>query len=86
MSRIAKEPVNIPKDVESNLSGQTITLKGSKGSLSLTLNQEIELKEQDNSLLVQSRSKSKFSKAVSGTTRALLANMVQGVSEGFEKN
>ena len=57
MSRIAKEPVNIPKDVESNLSGQTITLKGSKGSLSLTLNQEIELKEQDNSLLVQSRSK-----------------------------
>jgi len=85
MSRIAKEPVNIPKDVESNLSGQTITLKGSKGSLSLTLNQEIELKEQDNSLLVQSRSKSKFSKAVSGTTRALLANMVQGVSEGFEK-
>ena len=85
MSRIAKEPVNIPKDVESNLSGQTITLKGSKGSLSLTLNQEVELKEQDNSLLVQSRSKSKFSKAVSGTTRALLANMVQGVSEGFEK-
>ena len=67
MSRIAKEPVNIPKDVESNLSGQTITLKGSKGSLSLTLNQEIELKEQDNSLLVQPRSRSKFSKAVSGT-------------------
>jgi len=86
MSRIAKEPVNMPKDVESNLSGQTITLKGSKGSLSLTLNQEVELKEQDNSLLVQSRSRSKFSKAVSGTTRALLANMVQGVSEGFEKN
>jgi len=85
MSRIAKEPVNIPKDVESNLSEQTITMKGSKGSLSLSLNQEVELKVQDNSLLVQPRSGSKFSKAISGTTRALLANMVQGVSEGFEK-
>ena len=85
MSRIAKEPVNIPKDVESNLSEQTITMKGSKGSLSLSLNQEVELKVQDNSLLVQPRSGSKFSKAISGTTRALLANMVQGVSKGFEK-
>jgi len=85
MSRIAKEPVNIPKDVESSLSGQTITLKGTKGSLSLTLNHEIKLLNQDNVLLVQPRSRSKFSLAMSGTTRALLANMVQGVSEGFEK-
>ena len=85
MSRIAKEPIIIPKDVEVNLVGTTITIKGAKGSISLDINNEIELEEKENIFTVHPRSRSKFSIAMSGTTRALLANMVHGVSEGFEK-
>ena len=85
MSRIAKEPVALPKGVEFNLSGTTVNLKGGKGALSLELNSEIEVAQEDNQLTVKPRSGSRFAQAMSGTTRALLANMVQGVSEGFEK-
>ena len=85
MSRIAKEPVELPKGVEFNLSGTTVTLKGSKGSLSMDLNSEIELSQEDNKLQVKPRSGSRFAIAMSGTTRALLANMAHGVTEGFEK-
>ena len=85
MSRIAKEPVELPKGVEFSLSGTTVTLKGSKGSLSMDLNSEVELVQGDDNLTVKTRSGSRFAGAVSGTTRALLANMVQGVTEGFEK-
>lgn len=85
MSRIAKEPVELPQGVEFSQSGTTVTLKGSKGSLFLDLNSEVELEQEDNSLQVKARSGSRFANAVSGTTRALLANMVRGVTEGFEK-
>jgi large subunit ribosomal protein L6 len=85
MSRIAKEPVELPKGVEFNLSGTTVTLKGSKGSLSMELNSEIELSQEDNTLQVKARSGSRFAIAMSGTTRALIANMAHGVTEGFEK-
>ena len=85
MSRIAKEPVSLPKGVEFNLSGTTVNMKGGKGALSLELNSEVELAQEDNRLMVKPRSGSRFAVAMSGTTRALLANMVQGVSEGFEK-
>ncbi len=85
MSRIAKEPVELPKGVEFSVSGTTVTLKGSKGSLSMDLNSEVEVSQDDNMLQVKARSGSRFSVAMSGTTRALLANMAQGVTEGFEK-
>ena len=85
MSRIAKEPVQLPGGVEFSQSGSAITIKGSKGSLSMDLNSEVELSQEDNTLTVKPRSGSRFSTAISGTTRSLLANMVQGVSEGFEK-
>ena len=85
MSRIAKEPVIIPKDIEINISGQTLMMKGSKGSLSMEINNEVQLEKQEDVFKVQPRSKSKFSLAMSGTTRALIANMVEGVSQGFEK-
>lgn len=85
MSRIAKEPVELPKGVEFSQSGTTVTLKGSKGVLSIELNSEIELVQNENTLNVKARSGSRFAIAISGTTRALLANMVQGVTEGFEK-
>ena len=85
MSRVAKAPVPLPQGVEFNLAGTTASIKGSKGQLSMELNSEVELKQEDNTLTVSPRSGSRFATAISGTTRALLANMVQGVSEGFEK-
>jgi large subunit ribosomal protein L6 len=85
MSRIAKEPVALPQGVEFKQDGNIVTLKGSKGTLSLELNSEVELKEDNGSLQVSARSGSRFSTAISGTMRALLANMATGVSEGFER-
>jgi len=85
MSRVAKAPVEIPQGVEFSLSGRTVSIKGSKGQLSMEMNSEVELTQDDGMLTVRPRSGSRFSTAVAGTMRALLANMVQGVSEGFEK-
>jgi large subunit ribosomal protein L6 len=83
MSRIAKEPVELPKGVEFKQDGNVVTVKGGKGSLSLELNSEVQLSQEENTLLVAARSGSRFAAAMSGTTRSLLANMVHGVSEGF---
>ena len=85
MSRIAKEPVQLPQGVEFQQSGNVVTIKGSKGALSMELNNEVQLGQDDGVLQVSPRSGSKFSIAMSGTTRALLANMVTGVQDGFER-
>ncbi len=85
MSRIAKEPVVLAQGVEFSLSGTTVTLKGAKGSLSMELNSEVEVTQEENRITAKPRSGSRFSTAIAGTTRALLANMAHGVSEGFEK-
>lgn len=85
MSRIAKVAVELPKGVEFQQSGNVVTIKGSKGALSLELNTEVEVGQDDSVLNVTARSGSKFAMAMSGTTRALLANMVTGVNEGFER-
>ncbi|MFQ6004967.1 MAG: 50S ribosomal protein L6 [Woeseia sp.] len=85
MSRVAKEPVELPQGVEFSLSGTTVTVNGVNGSLSLELNSEVELRQEDSKVTVNPRSGSRFATAMSGTTRALLANMVRGVTEGFEK-
>ena len=85
MSRIAKYPVLLPKGVEISVSGTTVTAKGGKGSLTMELNQEVELVREDDQITVKPRSGSRFANAMSGTARSLLANMAQGVSEGFEK-
>lgn len=85
MSRVAKVPVDLPQGVEFNQSGMTVSVKGSKGQLSMELNSEVELSQEEQVLNVKPRSGSRFSVAIAGTTRALLANMVQGVTEGFEK-
>ena len=85
MSRIAKVPVELPQGVEFQQEGNVVTLKGGKGALSLEINNEVEFTREDNVLKVAPRSGSRFSTAVAGTTRALLANMVQGVTEGFER-
>jgi large subunit ribosomal protein L6 len=85
MSRIGKSPVELPKGVEFRQEGNVVTLKGGKGSLSLELNSEVELKQEDNVLTIAPRSGSRFAAAISGTMRSLLANMAEGVSEGFER-
>ena len=85
MSRIAKVPIELPQGVEFQRDGDVVTIKGSKGAVALALNSEVELGHNDSTLTVAPRSGSKFSTAVAGTTRALLANMVVGVTEGFER-
>ena len=85
MSRIAKEPIELPQGVEFKQEGNVVTLKGGNGSLSLELNNEVELTKNENVLQVAPRSGSRFSAAVAGTMRALLANMVTGVTNGFER-
>jgi len=85
MSRVAKAPVELPKGVEFKHEGNVVTMKGGKGTLSLELNNEVLLNQDENTLLISPRSGSRFSTAIAGTMRALLANMAQGVSEGFER-
>ena len=85
MSRVAKAPVELPKGVEFSQAGNVVTLKGGKGALSMELNSEVELAQEDGVLRISPRSGSRFSAAIAGTMRSLIANMAQGVSEGFER-
>ena len=85
MSRVAKAPVEMPQGVEFKQSGTAISVTGGNGTLSMELNSEVELAQEGNMIMVKPRSGSRFSTAISGTTRALLANMVEGVTRGFEK-
>ena len=85
MSRIAKQPVELPKGVEVNINGQAVTVKGGKGSLSHDVHNSVGITQEDNVLTFAPRDGSKTAMALTGTTRALLNNMVRGVSEGFEK-
>ncbi len=85
MSRIAKSPVELPKGVEFKQDGNVVTLKGGKGELSMELNSEVLLTQEDKALQLAPRSGSRFAMAVTGTMRSLLANMAHGVSEGYER-
>ena len=85
MSRVAKEPIELPQGVEFNRSGTAVSVKGGNGTLSMELNPEVELVQEDQTITLKPRSGSRFSTAIAGTTRALLANMIEGVTKGFEK-
>jgi large subunit ribosomal protein L6 len=85
MSRIAKQPVELPKGVELNLVGQELQAKGPKGELTLQLNKEVELLIEGATAQVSAKGRSKFAVAMSGTTRSLIHNMVTGVATGFER-
>ena len=85
MSRIANNPINIPTGVDVNIAGNMVTIKGSKGELSHNIHPLIKVEQADNTLKTSTKSNSKFAKALSGTTRALIQNIVTGVSEGFER-
>lgn len=83
MSRIGKKPVPIPNKVAVNIEGQTLTVQGPKGELKLSVHPEITVKQEDSNLVVTRPSDARQHRALHGLTRALVANMVTGVSEGF---
>ncbi|AXK38555.1 50S ribosomal protein L6 [Crenobacter cavernae] len=85
MSRVAKNPVAIPAGVEVKFGASEVTVKGALGTLSTALCNEVEVKLEDNQLTFAAKTDSKFARSMSGTLRALLNNMVAGVSKGFEK-
>ncbi len=85
MSRIANAPVAIPKGVEANISGSQISVKGGKGSLDLALHDLVGVAQEGKELKVSAKDESREAGAMAGTFRALINNMVVGVSEGFEK-
>ena len=84
MSRVANSPVELPKGVEVTLGGSEISIKGAQGTLAMPINAQVEVKHEDNVLTFAARTGDKFARAMSGTTRALVNNMVTGVSTGFE--
>lgn len=85
MSRVAKNPIPVPAGVEVKLSAGAVFITGPLGSLSQPLVAAINVEHADGKLLVSAKDQTRQSHAMSGTTRALLANMVLGVSKGFEK-
>ncbi|MCR4443123.1 MAG: 50S ribosomal protein L6 [Peptococcaceae bacterium] len=86
MSRIGKLPVTIPAGVEVKLDGHHIQVKGPKGTLSRTLHKDINIKVEDGKIIVSRSSGEKQHRALHGLTRALVNNMVEGVTRGFEKS
>lgn len=85
MSRIGKKPISLPAGVEFIINGNTVTVKGPKGVLSWDIPADIGLIQEEKQILVTRPSDSKKHRALHGLSRALLANMVEGVSNGFEK-
>jgi len=85
MSRIGKNPVAIPSGVQVNLSDQILTVSGSKGKLTLTISSDVIATVADGAVTIAPASESKQSRAMWGTTRALVNNMVAGVSAGFTR-
>jgi len=85
MSRVANSPVELPSGVEVKLTDSEIEVKGGKGTLKMALNANVEVNQDGSTLTFAAKTGGKFSKAMSGTTRALVNNMVTGVSAGFQK-
>lgn len=85
MSRIGRMPIDIPAGVTVKLDGHVITVKGPKGELTRTLHQDMEIKIDGNVITVERPSDEKNHRALHGLTRALVHNMVVGVTEGFKK-
>ena len=85
MSRIGKQPVDLPKGVEARLEDRNLEIKGPKGSLDLRVNPEMKVTIEDGILRVERPSDAANHRALHGLTRSLIANMVQGVTAGFER-
>ncbi|MBQ3564185.1 MAG: 50S ribosomal protein L6 [Clostridia bacterium] len=85
MSRIGKNPITIPAGVDVKLDGNVITVKGAKGTLTQKIRQEITVKIEGNEIVVARINDEKTARSLHGLTRTLIANMVEGVSNGFTK-
>ncbi|HUX73066.1 MAG TPA: 50S ribosomal protein L6 [Steroidobacteraceae bacterium] len=85
MSRVAKMPVDLPQGVSATIGADAVTVKGAKGSLTLALKQGIKVVQQDKHLAVEAAESIEGLVAIAGATRAHLANMVAGVTKGYEK-
>ena len=86
MSRIGKKPIELPNDVEVTISEDNlVTVKGPKGTLELTVVKDMKVTVENNVLEVERPSETKAHRAIHGTTRALINNLVVGVTEGFKK-
>lgn len=85
MSRVGKKPIEIPAGVTVTLDNNNVTVKGPKGELSRTFHADIEIKVEENVINISRPSDMKEHRALHGTTRAVLANMIEGVSKGFER-
>ena len=85
MSRIGKKPILIPKEVEVKIEGNVVSVKGPKGELSRKIRPEVKVETKEDKIFLSIRTETKLTKSLWGLTRALLFNMVKGVTSGFEK-
>jgi len=85
MSRIGKQTIEIPKEVDVNIKDQKVKIKGPKGELEFNVVSEIKVKEKEEKIIVEPKTNTKRTPALWGTTRAIIANMVHGVTEGYQK-
>jgi large subunit ribosomal protein L6 len=85
MSRVAKQPVALPQGVTATVAANNVTIKGAKGTISLPLRSGISVKQEGSALQVQKANESRDLDMVAGSVRAHLANIVLGVSKGFER-
>ncbi|WP_099156782.1 50S ribosomal protein L6 [Virgibacillus ndiopensis] len=86
MSRIGLKPIQIPDGVEVKLNNNTVTVKGPKGELTRDFHQDMKIVIEDNVITIERPSDHKEHRALHGTTRSLISNMVEGVHKGFEKS
>ena len=85
MSRIGKKPVPVPSGVTANVEGQTVKMKGPKGALQFVVPDEVSVKLEDGKVKVDPRNETKRARSMWGTSRTLVANLVTGVTKGFER-
>jgi large subunit ribosomal protein L6 len=85
MSRVAKQPVALPQGVTATISAEAVTVKGSKGTLGVAIGRGVSVAQEGNALVVKQHEESRFANMAAGSARAHLANIVQGVSKGYER-
>ncbi|MFV2032958.1 MAG: 50S ribosomal protein L6 [Gammaproteobacteria bacterium] len=85
MSRIAKQPVELPSGVELSINGRELSVKGPKGNLTMTLHDKVKVTQEENVLSFSPKDDQKSSLALTGTMRSVVSNLVTGVSTGYEK-
>lgn len=85
MSRVAKNPIPIPAGITVNIAGQDLTIKGSKSTVQHKINKRVKVSQEANALHIAAQDDSAEGNAAAGTTRAVLNNMVIGVTQGFER-